>query len=74
MEIFNNTFIKIFTSLIGVAFIIYWISLLPLWEEIRKFISSLMGNKNLKSVDELIEDEKRKQIEEAAKRDNSEKL
>lgn len=73
MDLFDNIFIRIFSALIIVAFLIYWISLLPVSIPIRKYLSSLLKDKNLQSIDELIEAEKKKEIEESLKKDSNDK-
>lgn len=74
MDLFDNIFIRIFSALIVAAFLIYWISLLPIPIPIRKYFSSLLKDKNMQSVDELIEEEKKKKIEETLKMDSNDKL
>ncbi|HSL90032.1 MAG TPA: hypothetical protein VK870_12075 [Ignavibacteriaceae bacterium] len=57
-----------------VAFLICWIRLLSVSIPIRKYLLSLLKDKTLQSIDELIEAEKKKEIEESLKKDSNDKL
>lgn len=67
MEIFNNIFIKILFSLISISFLIYFIQLFDGFHKIKEHIRHVLTGKKSISIDELIENDKIKKMEEELK-------
>lgn len=67
MEIFNHIIIKILFSLISISFLIYFIQLFDGFHKIKELIQSKLSGKKSVSVDELIEIDKIKKMEEELK-------
>lgn len=43
----ENNFLRIFSALIGFAFLIYWLQYFPVFSTLRKFLHSLFNKKTL---------------------------
>lgn len=67
MEIFNHLIIKILFSLISIAFLIYFIQLFDGFHKIKELIQIKLSGKKSVSVDELIEIDKIKKMDEEIK-------
>ena len=69
-EIFDNIFVQVLAALVGVAFLIYWIQFLPNSDIFRDLINKYQKKFSTKSVDDLLNEEKEKQIIEELKKKN----
>lgn len=68
---FENNFLRIFSALVGFAFLIYWLQYFPVFSTVQKFLHSLFIKKNSITVDDLIEQQKREKIDEELKKEES---
>ncbi len=74
MEIFDNIIVRVLTALVGAAFIIYRIQFLPVSDIFRDFLNKYQKKFSNKSVDDLLYEEKEKQITEELKKKNLDNL